>query len=155
MHRRQLLASLGAALVASVFAGCDDAAEGPADTDADAARADFHRPDFGPRDAAPDVGADERTDALPLAALRRDRAEAAEVGRAWLDTRPAEATVAALTAALLGETPPDLQDAEALRAHFTARHRADLADGDLTEVEGWQLSTAEVHLYALVALLDA
>lgn len=89
-------------------------------------------------------------EAKALAGTRQAAAEAAQIGEAWLKAGDNKATFARLVKGAVGDAPP--ADAAALKALVAERHKADLEGNRLILVNGWVLSSTEVHLYGLVAL---
>ncbi len=77
------------------------------------------------------------------------RDSASIIGRAWLDTQPAEPDPAALVEELTRGAP---SDPAALAAHLEEMHLEDLELGRTRSVNGWLLSATETKLYAIVAL---
>jgi hypothetical protein len=80
----------------------------------------------------------------------------ATIGRAYLDTDPADGTLDALTDRLMtdldwGRVPGKL---ETLQQGLVERIQTEFRDEEMERVEGWMLAPTEVRLCALIALLQ-
>lgn len=81
--------------------------------------------------------------------------DATDLGRAYLEIQPEEASVETLTPLLsedLDLSPFGMSDDE-LRQVSRARMRRDFEDGHTLTVQGWVFSRTELRLYGLAALL--
>ena len=101
-----------------------------------------------PRD--PKATAGELTDFVQL------REAWATIGRAYLETDPADGTIDALTDRLMsdldwGRVPGKL---ETLQQGLVERIQTEFRDEEMERVEGWLLAPTEVRLCALIALLQ-
>lgn len=100
----------------------------------------------------------DATSAGRLVGTLADPEAAAEIGATWLSTRAdpqAETFRAALAAKLRARTiGPDADDT-ALADALRALKRRDFLDGNLIDIEGWQLARTEAELCALAALVRA
>ena len=92
-----------------------------------------------------------------LAAVLRQPASAARIGRAYLAAHPAEAELTLLVEGVVG----GWDDAEGwleragpgeLRARLRAQIRADFAARRTVSVQGWVLARTEARLFGLAAL---
>jgi hypothetical protein len=80
----------------------------------------------------------------------------ATIGRAYLDSAPADSSLDALTDRLMsdldwGRVPSKL---ETLQQGLVERIQTEFRDEEMERVEGWMLAPTEVRLCALIALLQ-
>ena len=93
-----------------------------------------------------------------LAGLLTHRDSAREVGSAYLDRAPQEASVSGLVDRIAAELPQGrrtVQEAsdDELRTLLAASIRLDFEHDRVVQVRGWVLSPTEARLYALAALV--
>lgn len=82
-------------------------------------------------------------------------ADAAALGRRWLQTESARADVASLLQQLLDDTPlwrAALRSPGAIRELAAERTALDFSKGATIELDGWVLSRTEIRLCAIAAL---
>ena len=84
-----------------------------------------------------------------------DTAEAAELGRAYLASYPAEADRPVLEAHVLGSAGGEPQDPRGLRTRLRERIRQDFTHSRLFRHRGWLLSRTEARLCALASLMSS
>jgi len=98
------------------------------------------------------------TDADRLAGLFSDRASARAVGRASLRALGGDRSASALVDEVAAALPDGRRtiagaSEDDLRELLAARVRDDFGSGRIVDVQGWQLSSTEVRLYAIAALV--
>lgn len=92
---------------------------------------------------------------LRIGAWVSESPDATDLGRAYLELQPEEASVETLTRLLsadLDVSPFGMSDSE-LRQVSRTRMRRDFEDGHTLTVQGWVFSRTELRLYGLAALL--